>query len=117
MGCDEEGCNCSPNQGQYHHGNSQMKHNGCDCPGCTGQDPMEFVMMMWHKAAMEAMLEIKKDKIKVKMEAAWGDTVDKGADAMLETMSKIMAATMQKSSAEGELKGKLASIMAQAMNK
>jgi len=51
------------------------------------------------------------------MESAWGDTLDKSADVMLESMGKMMAAVMQKSSAEGELKNKLVSIMAQAMNK
>lgn len=114
MGCDEEGCGCSSNENHQH---GSMQYNGCNCPGCTGGDPMEFMMTMWHKAAMEAMIEVKKDKLKAKMEAVWGDTIDKSADAMLESMGKTMAAIMQKSSAEGELKNKLASIMAQAMNK
>ena len=109
MGCD--GMECKP------HTHVTSNNNSCDCPGCTGQNPMEFVTKMWHKAAMEAMLEIKKDKIKAKMEAAWGDSIDKAADAMLESMGKVMSATVQKSSAEGEFKNKLASIMAQAMNK
>lgn len=112
-------CSCSPKNDNHHHHHehSHDYKNSCDCPGCTGGDPMDFVMMVWHKAAMEAMIEIKKDKIKAKMEAAFGDAMDKSADAVLESMHKIISATMQKSSAEGELRGKLASIMSEAMKK
>jgi len=38
--------------------------NDCECPGCTGQDVLKFTEIMWHKAAMAAMLEAKKDRIK-----------------------------------------------------
>ena len=62
-------------------------------------------------------MRLKKTRSKQRWKLHGGDSIDKAADAMLESMGKVMSATVQKSSAEGEFKNKLASIMAQAMNK
>ena len=61
---------------------------GCECPSCSGQNPLDFVVMMWHKAAMAAMLELKKERIKSRLESSFGKTLDKGADAVVEAIQK-----------------------------
>ena len=53
---------------------------GCECPSCSGQDMLKFAEIMWHKAAMAAMFEAKKDRIKSRLEKSFGLTLDKGAD-------------------------------------
>ena len=100
------GCECGPSSG-----------NGCACPSCTGQNPLEFAEMLWHKAAIEAMIEIKKERIKARLEQSFGPAIDKGADAVVSAIQKKMQATIQNAHGEQELKNKLASIMSEALNK
>ena len=100
-------CECGPSS----------SGNGCNCPGCTGQNPLEFAEMLWHKAAVEAMIEIKKERIKARLEQSFGPAIDKGADAVVSVIQKKMQAAMQNAQGEQELKNKLASIMSEALNK
>ncbi len=90
---------------------------GCECPSCSGKNPLDFVVMMWHKAAMAAMLELKKERIKSRLESSFGETLDKGADAMVEAIQKKIQSAVQGSSTEQELRSKLASILNEATNK
>jgi len=90
---------------------------GCECPSCTGKNPLDFVVQMWHKAAMSAMLELKKERIKSRLEQSFGESLDKGADAVVEAIQKKIQAAVQGSSTEQELRGKLASIMSEISNK
>lgn len=89
---------------------------GCECPSCSGQDMLKFVEIMWHKAAMAAMFEAKKDRIKSKLEESFGPTLDKGADAMVEVISKKIRSAVQNSKTEQELHHKLSSILTKATN-
>jgi hypothetical protein len=44
---------------------------GCEC--CSSvQDLLKFGEIMWHKAAMTAMFEAKKDRIKSRLEKSFG---------------------------------------------
>ena len=86
----------------------------CDCPCCTGQNPIDFVTIMWHKAAMAAMLELKKERIKPKLEKSFGQALDKGADAMVDAIQKKIKSAVLLSSSEQELRGKLGSILSEA---
>ena len=88
--------------------------DGCECP--SGQDMLKFAEIMWHKAAMAAMFEAKKDRIKSRLEKSFGPTLDKGADAVVEAISKKLRAAVQSSKNEQELHQKLASILTEATN-
>lgn len=89
-------------------------NDGCECP--SGQDMLKFAEIMWHKAAMAAMFEAKKDRIKSRLEKSFGPTLDKGADAVVEAISKKLRAAVQSSKNEQELHQKLASILTEATN-
>ena len=91
--------------------------SGCECPSCTGGNPIDFVVMMWHKAAMAAMLELKKERIKVRLESSFGESLDKGADAMVEAIGKKMQAAVAGSTIESDLRAKLTAILNDAMRK
>lgn len=89
---------------------------GCECPSCSGQDLLKFGEIMWHKAAMSAMFEAKKDRIKSRLEKSFGPTLDKGADAVVEAISKKIQTAVQSSKTELELHNKLVSILTEATN-
>ncbi len=89
---------------------------GCECPSCSGQDLLKFGEIMWHKAAMAAMFEVKKDRIKSRLEKSFGPTLDKGADAVVEAISKKINSAVQSSKTEQELHSKLVSILTEATN-
>ena len=87
---------------------------GCECP--SGQDLLKFGEIMWHKAAMAAMFEAKKDRIKSRLEKSFGPTLDKGADAVVEAISKKIQSAVQSAKTEQELHKKLGSILSEATN-
>ncbi len=87
---------------------------GCECP--SGQDMLKFAEIMWHKAAMAAMFEAKKDRIKSRLEKSLGPTLDKGADAVVEAISKKINSAVQSAKTEQELHNKLVSILTEATN-
>jgi len=89
---------------------------GCECPSCSGQDMLKFAEIMWHKAAMAAMFEVKKDRIKSRLEKSFGPALDKGADAVVEAISKKIRNAVQSSKTEQELRQKLSSILTEATN-
>lgn len=88
---------------------------GQGCPGCNPNiNPQDFMVMMWQKAALAAMFEVKKDKVKEKMLSKYGDIIDKGAEATVEAFSKKMFSMMESAHSEQEFRNKLASIMNEA---
>jgi hypothetical protein len=85
---------------------------GHGCPGCNPNiNPLDFMTKMWQKAALTAMFEVKKDKVKEKMLKAYGDVIDKGADATVEAFGKKIMSMMESAHSEQEFKNKLAAIM------
>ena len=92
------------------------KSEGCECPSCSGQDMLKFGEIMWHKAAMAAMFEAKKDRIKTRLEKSFGSALDKGADVVVEAISKKISSAVQSSKTEQELHSKLVSILTEATN-
>ena len=81
------------------------------------QDPFEMAMQMWHRASFAAYSELMIEKLKKRIEAATGPTMDKVADALIETIGKEWQAMIQKSTAKKELHEKLAKIMSEASQK
>lgn len=73
---------------------------GCECPSCSGQDLLKFGEIMWHKAAMAAMFEAKKDRIKSRLEKSFGPTLDKDADAVVDAISKKINTAVQSAKTE-----------------
>ena len=111
------GQQCSPlrvNSGP--HESKSCNGGGCECPSCSGQDMLKFGEIMWHKAAMAAMFEAKKDRIKSRLEKSFGTTLDKGADAVVDAISKKIRSAVTSSKTEQELHAKLVSILTEATN-
>ena len=112
------GTQCSTlrvNSGRQESG-SCCNDGGCECPSCSGQDLLKFGEIMWHKAAMAAMYEAKKDRIKSRLEKSFGSTLDKGADAVVEAISKKISSAVASAKTEQELHTKLISILTEATN-
>jgi hypothetical protein len=87
---------------------------GCECP--SDQDMLKFAEIMWHKAAMAAMFEAKKDRIKSRLEKSFGPTLDKGADAVVEAIQKKIQSAVTSAKTEQELHTKLVSILTETTN-
>ena len=116
MECNGPQCSTSgTNSGNSESGSCGCE-GGCECPSCSGQDMLKFAEIMWHKAAMAAMFEVKKDRIKSRLEKSFGPTLDKGADAVVEAISKKIKGAVQSSKTEQELHSKLSSILTEATN-
>jgi hypothetical protein len=111
MECNGSQCSTSENESS-----SCGCDGGCECPSCSGQDMLKFTEIMWHKAAMAAMFEAKKDRIKSRLEKSFGPTLDKGADIIVEAIGKKISAAVQSSKSEQELHNKLRSLLTESHN-
>lgn len=102
-------CGCQSNE-------SCSTCSSCDssCGSCGSSD---MIMAMWHKAAMAAMLEAKKDILKKKFQAVYGDALEKGADAVVEAIGKKIQSSVQQEQAMSTLKSKMASIISETVKK
>jgi len=78
--------------------------------GKGAADPVEMGMTMWKQAFFNAMMETHAEKLKKRIEAAWGPMMDKVADAVVEAMGKQWQAMLQQAGADQELREKLARI-------
>ena len=121
MECNGQSCSSNSGINSSHKesdscGEDRCLGSSCDCPSCSGQDVLKFAEIMWHKAAMAAMFEIKKDKIKSRLEKSFGPTLDKGADVVVEAISNKIGSAIKGAKSEKELRSKLASIMTEAVN-
>lgn len=65
---------------------------------------------MWQKAFFEAMHQVHVEKLKKKIEAAWGPNIDKSADAAIESFGKIWQSMLLQSEAKQEFASKLQKI-------
>jgi hypothetical protein len=71
---------------------------------------------MWHKAAMAALFEAKKGRIKSRLEKSFGPTLAKGADAVVDAIQKKIRTAVTNAKTEQELHTKLVSILTEATN-
>ncbi|OLC92231.1 MAG: hypothetical protein AUI92_05760 [Thaumarchaeota archaeon 13_1_40CM_3_38_6] len=87
MECTDESCKmethatCACGSGKSYH----------DCCGCQTMDPIEISMRMWHKSFFQAMHEAQVERLKKRIESAFGPTMDKAADAAIESFGKIQS--------------------------
>jgi uncharacterized protein YchJ len=81
-----------------------------ECCGCETMDPVEISMKMWHKAFFQAMHEVHVEKLKKRIESTWGPSIDKSADAAIESFGKIWQSMLLQSEGKKELASKLQKI-------
>jgi hypothetical protein len=81
-----------------------------ECCGCQTMDPIEHSMMMWHKSFFQAMHEVQVEKLKKRIESAFGPTMDKSADAAIESFGKIWQSMLLQSEGKKEFASKLQKI-------
>jgi hypothetical protein len=85
--------------------------------GKGAADPVEMGIVMWKKAFAEAMIETQKEKLKKRIEAAWGPMMDKVADAVIESMGKTWQSMLVQAAADQELREKIAKIWSETGRK
>ena len=73
----------------------------------ASSDPVEMGVMIWQKAFFKAHLEFMAEKLKKKIEAAWGPTADKAADAMIRENGKPMARYDTTNTSRADLPGEI----------
>lgn len=83
------------------------------CCGSQEMDPIALSVMMWHKSFFEAMNEVRVEKLKKKIESAFGPAMDKAADAAIESFGKIWQSMMLQSEGKQELAAKLQKIFSE----
>jgi hypothetical protein len=77
-------------------------------------DPTQMLIPLWYKAFFTAQSELMAEKIKKKIETAYGPTMDKLAEAFMDSMGKQWQAMVQKASANQEFQEKLTKILGEA---
>jgi hypothetical protein len=85
--------------------------------GKVSSDPVEMGVMIWQKAFFKAHLEFMAEKLKKKIEAAWGPTSDKAADAMIERMQSQWRAMVQQAAADQIFRDKLTKLYSEGEKK
>ena len=83
-----------------------------DC-GCGSEDPINRVINEWHEAFHDAVHEAQVERLKKRIEANFGPTMDKVADAMFETASKVFQSMLVQSESKKELGSKLQKIFSE----
>ena len=75
MECKGPECTISGTNSGGNEAGSRSCDAGCECPSCSGQDMLKFAEVMWHKAAIAAMFEVKKRQNKVQIgKIVWTNT-------------------------------------------
>jgi uncharacterized membrane protein YheB (UPF0754 family) len=92
----------------------------CDCEtecsdcGCGSADPIKQSMELLHKAFHDALYQAHVERLKKRIDASFGPTLDKGADAMIETAAKVWQSMLAQSEGKRELEAKLQRIFSEA---
>jgi hypothetical protein len=92
----------------YLHRQSRMGGGG------ESMNPAQMLIPLWYKAFFSAQSDLMVEKIKKRIETAYGPTMDKLADAFMESMGKQWQAMVQKTSANQEFQEKLTKILGEA---
>ncbi len=96
-------CNCS-----------EMECSDC---GCGTADPVKQSMDVLHKAFHDAMYQVQVERLKKRIDASFGPTLDKSADAMIETAGKIWQSMLMQAEGKKELESKLQRIFSETSRK
>lgn len=93
-------CNCSESE--------------CNDCGCGSADPISHSMESLHKAFHDAMYQAQVERLKKRIDANFGPTLDKTADAMIETAGKVWQSMIMQAEGKKELESKLQKIYSEA---
>ncbi len=84
-----------------------------DCPCCSAIDPVQHALAMWHTAFFDAMHEAQVERLKKRIDSTFGPTMDKVADAAIESFGKIWQSMLLQSEGKKELESKLQKIFSE----
>ena len=88
-----------------------------ECCGCQTIDPVQHAMMAWHKAFFAALSQAQTERLRKKIEAGFGQVLDKEADAVFEAIGKVWSSMVIQSDAKKELAAKLQKIYSDSNRK
>lgn len=114
MECTTETCNIEKNATCQC--SSEMSSQDCPCC-CNTIDPVQHAMVMWHKAFFDAMHEAQVERLKKRIDSTFGPTMDKVADAVIESFGKIWQSMLLQSEGKKELESKLQKIFSETSRK
>ena len=89
---------------------SEMECSDC---GCGTVDPVSQSMELLHKAFHDALYQAHVERLKKRIDASLGPSLDKAADAMIETAAKVWQSTVVQSEAKKEPESKLQKILSE----
>ncbi len=72
--------------------------------------PVEIAIGMWNEAFCQAMREVQVDILKKKIQAAWGPSMEKVGDAVLETMGTKWQSMVANGKSQMDLREKITKI-------
>jgi hypothetical protein len=106
-----EGCGCGSMSSHEHCGCGQMSSHGHY--GCGDDHHSHSVIRMYKRAYMDALYQAQVERIRKRIETQFGQTLDKMADAVVESFGKMWQSKMAKMEAKQELEGKLRKILSE----
>ena len=89
---------------------SEMECSDC---GCGTADPVKQSMELLHKAFHDALYQAHVERLKKRIDASFGPALDKGAEAMIETATKVWQSMLVQSEGKKELESKLQKIFSE----
>lgn len=87
-----------------------------DC-GCGTADPVKQSMELLHRAFHDALYQAHVERLKKRIDASFGPSLDKAADAMIETATKVWQSMLVQSEGKKELESKLQKIFSETSRK
>ena len=89
----------------------RTSNKGCPCgtSGCSG-DPMDCATGMWASSFFQAMKEAQVELLKAKIQKAWGQKMDKAADAVIEAMGVQWQSMLAQAKAKADFRQRLAGL-------
>src|SRR5713226_2749040 len=89
---------------------SEMECSDC---GCGSADPVKQSMEVWHKAFHDALYQAHVERLKKRVEASFGPSLDKAADEMIEKGTKVGKSMMAQAKGKKKLESKLQKIFSE----
>ncbi len=102
-GPNNESCECSCHPGARSYPGCEPMHGSYKIGRMMGSgggtmNPAQMLIPMWYEAFFTAQSELMVEKIKKRIEATYGPTMDKLAEAFMESIGKRWQAMIQKTS-------------------
>jgi hypothetical protein len=112
--CRSEGgarCGCGSMSSHEHHDSGHMSSHG-EC-GCGEGHHSHSMTKMYKHAYMDALYQAQVERIRKRIDAKFGTTLDKMADAVVESFGKMWESKMAKIEAWQGLESKLRTILSE----